>query len=110
MKTKETKSLKELAEVWMAMERKTLDQRKKAEQYYEEHLMPPIIENYKERNADQVFGQVDYLILSVGTSYEPLILNISLLHPKRILFLYTEETERILDKIVKFLNLEAMDY
>ena len=68
MKTKETKSLKELAEVWMAMERKTLDQRKKAEQYYEEHLMPPIIENYKERNADQVFEQVDYLILSVGTS------------------------------------------
>ena len=82
MKTKETSNLKELAEIWMAMERKTFDQRKKAEKYYEENLMLPIIENYKERNADQVFEQVDYLILSVGTSYEPLILNISLLHPK----------------------------
>lgn len=110
MKTKETSNLKELAEIWMAMERKTFDQRKKAEKYYEENLMLPIIENYKERNADQVFEQVDYLILSVGTSYEPLILNISLLHPKRILFLYTEETEKILDKIVKFLNLEVTDY
>ena len=34
-----------------------------------------------------VFEEVDYLMLSVGTSYEPLVLNISLLKPKRILFL-----------------------
>lgn len=29
MKTHETKSLKELSEIWMAMERKTFEQRKK---------------------------------------------------------------------------------
>lgn len=39
MKTKETSNLKELAEIWMAMERKTFDQRKKAEKYYEENLI-----------------------------------------------------------------------
>ena len=89
MKTQETKNLKELSEIWMAMERKTLEQRKKADKYYEEYLMQPIVEDYKERNSDLVFEQVDYLILSVGTSYEPLILNISLLHPRKILFLYT---------------------
>ena len=110
MKTQETKSLKELSEIWMAMERKTLEQRKKADKYYEEYLMRPIVEDYKERNSDLVFEQVDYLILSVGTSYEPLILNISLLHPRRILFLYTAETEKVLDKIVRYLRLEVTDY
>lgn len=109
-KTKTAKSLKELTEVWMAMERKTFAQREKAEAYYEKNLMQPIIDRYAERNADQIFEQVDYLILSVGTSYEPLILNISLLKPKKILFLYTEESERILNKIVNFLKLEVTDY
>ena len=79
MKVKEPKTLHELTEIWMAMERKTFVQREKAERYYEKNLMQPIIENYKERNENMVFEQVDYLILSVGTSYEPLILNISLL-------------------------------
>lgn len=110
MKTKEVKTLKELTETWKAMERKTFLQRKEAEKYYENYLMHPIVENYKERNADLVFEQVDYLILSVGTSYEPLVLNIALLNPKKILFLYTEKTEEILNKIVKFLKLEAADY
>lgn len=109
MKPKEPKTLHELTEKWMAMERKTFQQREKAERYYEKYLMQPIIENYKERNSDLVFEQVDYLIMSVGTSYEPIVLNISLLQPKRILFLYTEQTEKTLNKIVSFLNLDA-DY
>lgn len=110
MSKKEEKSLQELTEQWMAMERKTFAQRRRAEEYYEKHLMQPIIENYKEKNADQVFEQADYLILSVGTSYEPLILNISLLNPQKILFLYTSETETILEKIVNYLKLEATHY
>lgn len=106
----ETKNLQELTEIWMAMERKTFAQREKAEKYYEEYLMQPIIDNYVERNADQVFEQVDYLILSVGTSYEPLVLNISLLKPKKVLFLYTLKAEKVLNKIVKFLKMNAEDY
>lgn len=110
MKMNEKKDLRELTEKWMSMERKTFSQREKAERYYEKNLMQPIIENYIERNADMVFEEVDYLMLSVGTSYEPLVLNISLLKPKRILFLYTEETETILNKIVDYLKLKVTDY
>ena len=110
MRTKTSKSLQELTATWMAMERKTFAQREKAERYYETHLMQPIIENYKERNGDMIFEEVDYLILSVGTSYEPLVLNISLLQPKKILFLYTSATEKILNKIVKILDLNAETY
>lgn len=110
MKTNEKRDLRELTEKWMSMERKTFSQREKAERYYEKNLMQPIIENYIERNLEKVDENVDYLILSVGTSYEPLILNISLLKPRKILFLYTKETETILNKIVNYLKLEVTDY
>lgn len=53
---------------------------------------------------------VECLILSVGTSYEPLVLNIKLLNPCRVLFLYTEKSERYLDKVVKYCNLNAARY
>lgn len=44
MGVKKSKSLRELTESWMAMERKTFAQREKAEAYYEKYLMQPIIE------------------------------------------------------------------
>ena len=46
----------------------------------------------------------------MGTSYEPIVLNIRLLRPKKILFLHTSETESTLNKIVKYCGLEAMEY
>lgn len=110
MPKKKEKSLRELTEIWMTMERKTFQQREKAERFYEQNMMQLIVEDYKNRNEDMVFEKVDYLILSVGTSYEPLILNISLLNPKYVLFLYTRETEYILDKIVEHLQLKSMVY
>lgn len=110
MGVKKTKDLQELTEKWMAMERKTFAQRERAEAYYEKNLMWPIIENYQKENADQVFETVEYLILSVGTSYEPIVLNIALLKPIKILFLYTEESEKILNKIVGFLKLDVTAY
>lgn len=110
MAKKEEKSLQELTEIWMSMERKTFPQREKAERFYEKNMLRLIVENYKNRNEDMIFEKVDYLILSVGTSYEPLILNISLLSPERILFLYTAETEYILEKIVAFLRLKSTVY
>lgn len=110
MTKKKEKSLQELKEIWMAMERKTFEQREKAERFYEQNLMQPIVEDYEKRNEDMVFEKVDYLILSVGTSYEPLILNISLLNPEHILFLYTPETEYILEKIVEYLRLKSSIY
>ncbi|MCD7866788.1 MAG: TIGR02710 family CRISPR-associated CARF protein [Clostridiales bacterium] len=103
-------NLKELTEIWMSMERKTKVQREMADKYYEEHLMRPIVDHYIEKNADMVFEEVDYLILSVGTSYEPLILNIALLKPKRILFLYTPNTESVISKIVNYLNIQVTEY
>ncbi len=94
-------------EEWKQLGRQTDEQRKKAEAYYENELMKLIEEAFIENNKHKVYEDIEYLIMSVGTSYEPLVLSIQLLNPKRILFLYTEKTERIIEKIVRHCNLEA---
>mgnify|MGYP002512755518 CR=1 FL=1 len=106
---KTEKSLNELAEYWKQLERKTAEQRQKAENYYESTLMEPIIQAFVENNREQA-EPVECLILSVGTSYEPLVLDIKLLSPRRILFLYTEKSERYLDKVVDYCKLNAARY
>lgn len=99
------KELLEKTEEWKALERKTDQQRKIAETFYEEKLMELIEETFIENNQENLYEDVDYLVMSVGTSYEPLVLDIQLTRPKKILFLYTEETESVLDKIVSYCKL-----
>ncbi len=99
-----------MTEKWKSLERKTVKQREKAENFYETKLMKLIEEEFIANNTGKVYEKVEYLIMSVGTSYEPLVLDIQLLQPRRILFLYTERTECILEKIVKYCQLDAMRY
>ena len=99
-----------MTEKWKALERKTDKQREKAENFYETKLMKLIEEEFVTNNSSKVYEKVEYLIMSVGTSYEPLVQDIQLLQPGRILFLYTEKTECILDKVVKYCGLDAVRY
>ena len=48
----------------------------------------------------------DGLILTVGMSPEPLILSILALEPKRVGFLYTEETNHLLERIQQEIDLD----
>lgn len=59
--------LKKMTNEWMQLERKTLEQRQIAEQFYDENLMKLIEEDFIERNQDMVFEEVEYLVVSVGT-------------------------------------------
>ena len=97
-------------EEWMKLERKTLAQRKKAEEYYDDNLMKLIEDDYCERNLSKVKEPVKHFIVSVGTSYEPIVLNLALFHPQKIMFLYTEKSESILNKVVEYSELKASDY
>lgn len=99
-----------MTEKWKGLERKTVKQREKAENFYETKLMRLIEEEFIANNSSKVYEKVEYLIMSVGTSYEPLVLDIQLLQPRRILFLYTKKTEYILNKIAKYCQLDAMRY
>ncbi|MCR5608720.1 MAG: TIGR02710 family CRISPR-associated protein [Lachnospiraceae bacterium] len=100
------KELENKTKEWMELGRKTQKQRETAEAFYEHKLMKLIVESYIERNKSKVYEEVEYLIVSVGTSYEPIVLNILLLKPKQILFLYTEKTHKYLDKIVELCKLK----
>ena len=100
------KTLKRMTEEWMALERKTIEQRKKADQFYEENLMSGITKEFIKNNKDVIKEKVKYLIVSVGTSYEPIVLTISLLRPERIHFLYTDQSESTIDKVAEFCQLK----
>ena len=103
-------SLKKMTQEWMQLERKTIEQRKVAEDFCEKNLMNLIDKDYHVRNKKKLFEKVDFLIMTVGTSYEPLVLNINLLKPSRILFLYTERSEWTLEKVVNQCNLSVKSY
>ena len=103
-------ALKKKTEEWMQLERKTLEQRREADIFYQQNLMSLIEKDYQKRNKGKLFEKVDYLIMSVGMSYEPLVLNINLLNPRQILFLHTEKSEKTLDRIVRYCDLEVSRY
>lgn len=104
------KKLSEKTKQWMSLERATLKQRELAENYYETELMELIKREFVQNNKDSMIETADYMILSVGTSYEPLVLSLSLFKPKKVLFLYTEKTEKIIDKVVKFCGLSSSNF
>ncbi|NLK98540.1 MAG: TIGR02710 family CRISPR-associated protein [Epulopiscium sp.] len=102
--------IKEKTDFWMRMDRATEEQRIEAEAYYEKELMPLIIETFVSREENNNIVHPEYMILSVGTSYEPLVLSLKLIQPKKVLFLYTEDTEEKIDKILQFVPLKSSQY
>lgn len=102
--------LEEKTKEWMSLERKTSEQRVIADDFYEHELMKLIMREFNKNNKDMKSEEVEYIIMSVGTSYEPLVLTLSLFKPRKILFLYTSETECMIDKIVNMCKLSAGQY
>ena len=94
----------------MELERKTMEQRREAELFYEHELMHLIEDEFVKNNKSKVSGRVQYLVVSVGTSYEPIVLNLKLLNPEHILFLYTEKSEQTLEKVVDYCELSLSDF
>lgn len=70
------KDLKKMTQEWMQLERKTLEQRKQADEFYENKLMKLIEEEFVKKNKKKIFEKAEYFVISVGTSYEPIVLNI----------------------------------
>ena len=78
------KKLLEKTKQWMSLERATLKQREIAEDYYETELMELIKREFIQNNKAKLIESAEYMILSVGTSYEPLVLSLSLFKPKKL--------------------------
>lgn len=64
------------------------------------------VEHWGERFKDKY----DYLVILVGISPEPLIRTILSIEPKKVLFIYTEESETYINRVVKETKLETSNF
>lgn len=101
MKDKLTKK----TEIWKAMPRNNAAELALADKFFDEELMPISLKMFAEKHSVHIKPEYDGMVLTLGTSWQPLALSISFLKPKKILFLCTPETLPQLDILVKFLNL-----
>lgn len=100
--------LNEKSCLWQNMDRATNEQRQAAEDYYKTELMPDTIELFLEENGRK--EECDSMILTLGTSYEPLVLSILAIKPKRVLILYTDKSFQFLDDVIEFTKLKPSQY
>ncbi|WP_238988840.1 TIGR02710 family CRISPR-associated CARF protein [Calorimonas adulescens] len=71
-----------------------------AEDFYSTEIFPLVKKKFINEWSNRC-SNYDYLILSLGFSYEPLVLTILALKPKKVLFLYTPDSLKNLDVVVK---------
>ncbi|NLM44913.1 MAG: TIGR02710 family CRISPR-associated protein [Clostridiales bacterium] len=100
--------IKEKARYWKSMDRSNEEKRREAEKYYKENIMPLLVTMFKESESD--VQDCEHLILTLGTSYEPVVFSILGLKPKNVLILYTPESRNKLDDVIYFTNLKPSQY
>ena len=104
------KALEAKTQEWMQLERMTLEQRKKAAEFYDRELLHLVADDYINRNQKRVKRKIQHFVVSVGIAHEPIVLNLKLLKPEKIFFMYTEKSERILNQVVQFCELSPDVY
>lgn len=90
------------------MDRSSEDKRKETEAFYKAEIMPLLQMGFKEKYF--IESKCEGLILTLGTSYEPLVFSISALNPEKVLILYTKETQELLDDVIEFTKLRPSKY
>lgn len=98
----------EKSEFWQAMDRTNEEQRKIAEEYYKTDLIPIIIDYFLQEYNTKT--NCEAMVLTLGTSYEPIVFSILALKPKKALILYTEKSFKHLDDVIEFTKLKPTQY
>lgn len=93
-------NLESLMQQWHSI--KDRDERNR---FYDEQVFPVLLQTVIPREQKRYPEPYTHLILPVGLSPEPLIISILILRPKKVYFLYTKDSEKYLDRIVKDTNL-----
>lgn len=96
--------LAQAVETWGALPRSSSAERQAAQRYYDEEILPRTLKIVVPREQKRLAGQVstDGFILTVGSTHEPLAISLNILQPRRVLFLYTRETESEIDHVLSF--------
>lgn len=94
-------------EEWLNIPVGSPEAAKEAEAFYWGNIFPLTSKAFQKRECNKLQDK-DYfgLILTVGTSPEPLILSINACQPQRVLFLHTPQTEKYLDQIIELTGLK----
>ena len=103
-----TEELERVTQEWIA-----LGERKAPEQnaFYKDKVFPLVKNCFVLKESPKLTDQpVDGMIMTVGTSPEPLILSILLCKPSEVIFLHTEETEDELDRIIEETGLRVRQW
>ncbi len=103
--------LKKLTNQWLEIAKATGSAKEQLDRFYEEKIFPIVFRNFvikEEKKLEEI--NFDGLIMTVGTSPEPVIMSLSTIKPKRILFLCTEESEQSLDKVISFTQIKPSSY
>ena len=89
----------ELVKKWKKIGYNSPDEKKAASTFYDEHIFPFVKETFVNSQKNRPNKKYDGLILPLGYSPEPLILSILAIKPARVGLLYTNETEKLLQRI-----------
>ncbi len=92
------KRLQQEAERWTKMARE--EGMKKAEAYYWEKVFPLVKAKFLRENAF-LTGRYEGLMLTLGTTPQPIILALEAVRPSRVHFIYTDETEKHIKRIIE---------
>ncbi len=93
-----TRDLSALSERWIEL--KNAGRGKEAEEFYWGELFPQVRKAFR-RKCKDFSGRYEALIMTVGTTPQPLILTLDAVRPRRILFIYTAETEEHLTRVIR---------
>ena len=96
--------LAERISLWKEMPRNNPAELKVADEYFDTVLMP--LARDKFIDTQKVEQSYYGMVLTLGTSWQPLALSISALRPEKILILCTEDTIMLVDKLKDFVGLD----
>lgn len=102
--------LMEKNHIWQAMPRNNAVEIAVADEYFDQVLMPLAKEKFIVKYKNIVLPSYYGMILTLGTSWQPLALSIAALNPAKIVVICTKETVPQLEKLVGFLQLSPEQY
>ncbi len=99
-----------LREEWIELHNQ--GKKEEASAFYWEELFPLVRKSFRWR-CKEYAGRYDALIMTVGTTPQPLILTLDVVRPTRVLFIFTGETSEHLARVIKevdFLRSHEVQY
>lgn len=98
--------LEEKINCWQSMPRNNRQELQIADDFFDYELMPLSLERFLQTQKTKVKDNYYGMMLTLGTSWQPLALSIAVLHPQKILVMCTKDTYPLLERLKNFLQIK----